>query len=93
MLFMAVINWEPENRDEVYKRRIATGTMESERFKVLGQWIVFGGGKAFWLFDVDDQKDGYEAMASYDDICKIEILPVGETKEAEKWGKELRKRA
>ena len=42
MLFMSIVSWEPEKRDEVVKRFAEKGTMRLPGRKVIGTWNEIG---------------------------------------------------
>lgn len=38
MLFMIIFNYEPQNRDEIVKRRMEKGSLIPEGVKTIGEW-------------------------------------------------------
>ena len=44
MLFMTVFNYEPQNRDEIVKRRAEKGGLVPEGMKVIGEWSCVKSG-------------------------------------------------
>ena len=79
MLFMTIFTWEPEKRDEVFKRREVEEIPEG--YKVIGEWVDISGGQVFRLFDVDDTKVIPAVTFAWNDLGKPEIVPVMETEE------------
>ena len=84
MMFMTVFTYPPERRDEVIKRRIDKGSMIPEGVKSLGEWSDMGGGRVFRLTDVatDDLKVLLAASRAWNDLGKVELVPVVETEQA-----------
>lgn len=80
MLFMSIFTWEPEKRDEVVKRR-AEGLFAPEGAKCLGQWSATGGGRAFTLFEINDNLALAQWSANFNDLGKFTTYPVVETEE------------
>jgi hypothetical protein len=83
MLFMSIITYEPEKRNEMIKRRAERAAIVPPKgAKSIGEWSVIGGGKVFRLVEVEDPKVAFGVAAAWSDLCKIEIIPVMETEEA-----------
>ena len=82
MLFMTIVTWEPEKRDEVFKRFAEKGTATGG--KIIGGWNVIGGGRAFRLADVDDPKAMFTVSDLWSDITKLEVIPVIESEQVMK---------
>ena len=79
MLFITITTYEPEKRDEVRKRFAEKG--KATGGKILGQWTAIGGGRSFRLAEVEDPKGAVVACNAWNDIAKLEIIPVIETEE------------
>jgi len=79
MLFMGILTWEPEKRDEVIKRR--AGWEYPEGVKVIGEWSDLGGNRVFSLAEIDDPKAMLAAASAWTDVTKLEIVPLMETEE------------
>jgi hypothetical protein len=84
MLFMTIVTYEPEKRDEVIKRRIEAGAAAPKGIKRVGAWSAISGGRIFQLVELEDPKAGLEAVLAWSDLCKIEIIPVLDSEEAVK---------
>ena len=54
MLFMVTLSYEPQNRDEIVKRRAEKGALIPEGVKTIGEWTSIGGGKVFRLVETED---------------------------------------
>ena len=81
MLFMSIVSWEPEKRDEVVKRFAEKGAMTLPGRKVIGTWNAIGGNRVFRLVEIEDPKALVEASLAWSDLVKIEEIPVMETGE------------
>ncbi len=81
MLFMAIVTYDTDKRDEIVKRRLAKGRMTPKGMKVLGEWSTFGGGRMFILTDNTDPQAAFEATYPWSDLMKFEIIPVYETEQ------------
>ena len=78
MLFMSIITFEPEKRDEVIKRFAEKGAITLPGRKVIGTWIAVGGHRAFRLVEIEDPKALVAASFAWSDLVKIEEIPVME---------------
>jgi len=81
MLFMSIYTYEPEKRHENIHRRLEKGAIVPQGVKIHGEWSDLTGGRAFRLIEVDDPEAGLAASAAWNDIGKIELVPVMETEE------------
>jgi hypothetical protein len=81
MLFMSIVTWEPEKRDEVVKRFAEKGAMTISGRKVIGTWNAIGGNRVFRLVEIEDPKALVAADVAWSDLVKIEEIPVMETGE------------
>lgn len=82
MLFMTIITWEPEKRDEMLRRFAEKGTVTaSSGGKIIGEWSAIAGGRSFRVVDVDDPKAMAAVSNVWTDISKFEVIPVIETGE------------
>lgn len=84
MLVMTVFTWEPENRDEVIKRRAEKGSMAPKGMKIIGEWADVSGGRVFRLSEVDDTKAAMLGTLAWDDLGFVDSTPVMETEEVMK---------
>ena len=80
MLFISIFTFEPEKRDEAIKRR-SEGLFTPEGAKCHGQWSSAAGGRAFTLFEINDNLALAQWSSSFDDLGKFEIYPVVDTDE------------
>ena len=83
MLFMTIFSWEPEQRNEVIKRR-AQGPALPEGLKAVGEWVQVGGNRSFRLIDIPDAKLALASSLPWSDIGKLEIIPVMDSEEVMK---------
>ena len=81
MLFMSIVSWEPEKRDEVVKRYAEKGAMTLPGRKVIGTWNAIGGNRVFRLVEIEDPKALVLASAAWSDLVNIEEIPVMESGE------------
>lgn len=84
MLFMTIFQYEPQNRDEIVKRRSEKGGLVPEGVKVVGEWSCVKSGQVFRLVDSDDLAAMMAATFAWSDLGKVEIHPVMETDEVMK---------
>ena len=84
MLFMSIFSWEPEQRNEVIKRRMQ-GSRLPEGVKAIGEWVQIGGGRVFRLIDIPDAKLGLASALPWTDIGYLELFPVMDSEEAAKF--------
>jgi hypothetical protein len=86
MLWMHIITWDPDKRDEVIKRAQAEAALKvPEGAKLIGFWNDLHGCRAFMLTDVApamvDAKFILEAGWPWHDLVKVECFPVMEFEE------------
>jgi len=82
MLFLATYSYPPEKREQVIRRRLDKGAMDSPKAKLLGEWSYAGGGKVFRLIETDDVTALFASTRAWADLGHIEIFPVLETESA-----------
>ena len=81
MLYMHVLTWDPDKRDEVIERVKRIGVAH-EGVKVIGTWVDANGGRAFQLNEEpEDPRLGLKANFAWNDLMRIEEIPVIEAKE------------
>jgi hypothetical protein len=77
MLFLNIISWEPDKRDELIKRwleKAENGTLVPQGSKHISAWA--GGERIFTLFEVDDNEALQRERHAWCDLAKIETIPV-----------------
>ena len=84
MLFMCIFTWEPEQRNEIIKRRMQ-GQALPEGVKSIGEWVELGGARSFRLIDVADAKLALAGALPWTDIGYLEMIPVMDSEEAVKF--------
>lgn len=79
MLFMSVLTWEPEQRNEIVKRRLGKGTMVPDGIKMHGEWTEVSGGRDFILFETEDYGLAMTWNLTWSDLIKTESVMIQET--------------
>jgi len=78
---MHILTWAPGQRDAVIERVKKIG-MEHEGIKVIGTWVDVHGGRVFQLSEEPaDPKFGLKANFAWNDLMKIEAVPVMKAEE------------
>ena len=80
MLFISIYTYEPENRDEILKRRVES-LFTPEGAKLHGQWSYTAGGRVFSLFELDNALVAAQWSQAWNDLGKFEVYPVVDTDE------------
>jgi hypothetical protein len=80
MLFMKVVNIDPEHKPECIKKRTGGG-IPSSNAKFLGEWSTLDNSKVFVLLDIDDPRDMVKLVAPFQHMVRDELYPVMETEE------------
>jgi hypothetical protein len=78
MLYMVILTWDPDKRDEVIKRAQKIG-LEHEGEKVIGTWVDIQGGRGFQLVETPPDVDPRIVVKNnfaWNDILKIESVAV-----------------
>jgi len=78
MKFITIATWEPQQRDELFKRRMENGRMVPKGIKVINEWVDTQGGRAVWLYEVESAMEGFKWANRWSDINKFESFPVVE---------------
>jgi hypothetical protein len=76
MLFIDVLTFEPDKRDEIVKRRLEKGMMIPEGVKMLGEFLALRGHLIFLIFETDDPGLIYELHHAWSDLVRFDLLPV-----------------
>ena len=93
MLFMMLYSFPPERRNEVIKRASELekkGVKVFEGIKTIGHWMVPGGTRGFHVFEAQDSKLMERAFLAWDDLMKIDLVPILEQEEIWKMVKSLK---
>ena len=93
MLFMMLYSFPPERRNEVIKRASELekkGVKVFEGIKTIGHWMVPGGTRGFHVFEAQDSKLMEQAFLAWDDLMKIDLVPILEQEEIWKMVKSLK---
>lgn len=81
MLFMAIFNYSPEDRNLVIERGMGA-TDKDIGVKVKGEWFDISGHRVFRLFEADDEIHLAASIYGWTDLGVAEIIPVMETDKA-----------
>jgi hypothetical protein len=81
MLFMAIFNYSPEDRNLVIERGMGA-TDKDIGVKVKGEWFDISGHRVFRLFEADDEIRLAASIYGWTDLGVAEIIPVMETDKA-----------
>ena len=88
MLFMAIFNYAPEDRDAVVERSNEVSHDEAG-IEVKGEWFDISGHRVFRLFEAQDELHLAASVFRWADLGLVEIVPVMETGRALKLLKKL----
>ena len=80
MLFMAIFNYLPEDRDSVIERREEMATAKGVEIK--GEWFDVSGHRVFCLFEAEDELELAIGFYGWTDLGSVEVIPVMETEKA-----------
>lgn len=84
MLYMTVVTWEPDKRNEVIQRALEREEEETEGVEVIGWWNDLMGGRSFTVVETDDPGAVMQVVQAWSDIVKFETTPVIERDEVMK---------
>jgi hypothetical protein len=81
MLYMNILTWDPDKRDDVMKRAQTMG-FAHEGIKVLGTWADIQGSRCYQLTEeAADPKLSLKANFEWNDIVRIQSVQVMEAEE------------
>ena len=80
MLFLAIFNYLPEDRDRVIERR--EEMIKTKGVEIKGEWFDVSGHRVFCLFEADDEVELAVAFYGWTDLGAVEVIPVMETDKA-----------
>ena len=87
MLFMCTSTWDPGHANDAIKKRLEmekTGYVAPPGVNFVGEWGYVGGGKAFFLAEVDDLSAFMGMCMTLADVMSMDIVPVLERKDIKK---------
>jgi hypothetical protein len=87
MLFMCTSTWDPGHANDAIKKRLEVekkGDVVPPGVKVVGEWGYVGGGKAFFLAEVDDPSAFMGMCMQWADVMSLDVVPVLERKDIKK---------
>ena len=76
MLSISVFTFDPEQKEEVIKRRIEEELRIPHRMKIIGEWCAMNEGRVFRLIEAESLKETLAAFRFWSDLGKIKITPV-----------------
>ncbi len=90
MLFMAIFNYSPEDRNLVIERGM--GSEKSMGVTIKGEWFDVSGHRVFRLFEAEDDVHLAASIFNWTDLGVAEIIPVMDTEKALKLLKRVGKK-
>ena len=91
MLFLAIFNYSPEDRNQVIERRIKS--MDKDvGVEIKGEWFDISGHRVFRLFEAEDDIHLASSIYNWTDLGVAEIIPVMDTEKALKFLKKTAKK-
>ncbi len=91
MLFLAIFNYSPEDRNLVIERGMQSLEKESG-VEVKGEWFDLSGHRVFRLFEADDDVRLAASIYNWTDLGVAEVIPVMNTEKALKLLKKIGKK-
>ncbi len=90
MLFLAIFNYSPDDRNLVIERGMQSLDKDSG-VEVKGEWFDISGHRVFRLFEADDDVRLAASIYNWTDLGVAEIIPVMSTEKALKLLKRITK--
>jgi hypothetical protein len=81
MLFLSIFTFDAANREAIIKRRVLGGEKVPEGVQVLKEVVDLQRNRVFRISEVTDPKAILAANMAWNDLGKIETIPVMETEE------------
>lgn len=81
MIFVSIVTWEPEKRNDIIARRSENGHMRPPGIKTIGEWVDLAGCRDVLVFEADDPADLLASSMAWGDILKIETFTVMDAEE------------
>jgi len=78
MLFVTILTWNPENRNEIVQRRAEKGAMIPEGITVVGEWGDLSGCRDVIVFETDDADALLMDSMNWNDLIKMGTFPAME---------------
>ena len=75
MLFINVFTYKPEEKGR-NRKEICRKVTDGHRDKLIGEWVVIGGGQIFRLFEADDPKAMTISSLAWSDLGETDFMPV-----------------
>lgn len=94
MLFMAIFNYAPEDRNQVIERGIENKSKgKNTGVEIKGEWFDISGHRVFRLFEAEDEFHLANSIYGWTDLGVAEVIPVVDTEKAIKFLKRAIKKA
>ncbi len=90
MLFMAIFQYDPSDRDELIRQRIELDTRKLG-VNIIGEWLDLSGQRVFCLFEAENETHLTAAVFPWSNMGVVDIIPVMEMDKALKLYKKLAK--
>ncbi len=91
MLFLAIFNYSPEDRNLVVERGMQSLDKDAG-VEVKGEWFDISGHRVFRLFEADDDVRLAASIYNWTDLGVAEVIPVMNTEKALKLLKRITKK-
>jgi hypothetical protein len=89
MLLLDITTYEPGTGRELMKLWEQVESMDFPKgLKIINQWFDAGGGRAFTLYEAETIEDYMAYNFPFTDMCKVEVFPVIEAKDFQKFASE-----
>ncbi len=89
MLLLDITTFEPEKGMELMKIWEQVESMDFPKgLKIINQWFDAGGGRAFTLYNVETIEDYMAYNFPFTGTCKVEVFPVIEARDFQKFASE-----
>jgi len=84
MLFMAINEYDSENKDAMSERFNEKGLMLPEGVKEIGLWSQVTGARTFGVFETDDPAALVKFANEWNDLGVMELIPIMDSREVKK---------
>jgi len=81
MLYVSIVTWEPDKRNDIIARRAENGHMRPPGIKTIGEWVDLGGGRDVLVFEADNPADMLAATMAWSDLVKLETFTAMDAEE------------
>jgi hypothetical protein len=81
MLFISILTWKPDKRNEIIARRAEKGAMVPEGITMKGEWVDLCGSRDIALFETDSPQAMMVDVMGWSDLMSFETFPVMDAEE------------